>query len=116
LVIVPSSVRFQWGQQFEKWIPNIGAEDINIMLSGKSASDKLINIVSYDLVAKMEDQIANRRFKVIIADESHLLKSYSAKRTKVIQPLLKVTQNLVIAKQLDTRIVQGQYCYPEHLP
>lgn len=41
-------------------------------------------------VVSMYNQLNEKKFKVIIADESHLLKTYSTQRTKRTVPLLKV--------------------------
>ncbi|RUS14061.1 P-loop containing nucleoside triphosphate hydrolase protein, partial [Endogone sp. FLAS-F59071] len=45
-------------------------------------------IISYDLVNKYEDQLKGKNFQLIIADESHFLKSRDTKRTKSVLPLL----------------------------
>lgn len=34
LIIVPSSVRLQWADQFEKWAPDISQDDINVVMTG----------------------------------------------------------------------------------
>lgn len=50
----------------------------------------MINIISYDLVVKLKEEISQRNFKVVIVDESHFLKSYNSKRTNTIKPIIKV--------------------------
>lgn len=94
LIIVPSSVRLQWAEQFERWVPGLSGDDVNVVMSGKCAVNKLINIISYDLVVRLAEDIHARKFRVVVADESHLLKNYNTKRTKVICPILQVCSDI----------------------
>jgi SNF2 family DNA or RNA helicase len=41
-------------------------------------------------VRRLEKEIKEKKFRVVIADESHLLKNYKTERTKAILPILKV--------------------------
>jgi SWI/SNF-related matrix-associated actin-dependent regulator of chromatin subfamily A-like protein 1 len=95
LVICPSSVRMSWGQEIMKWL-DIPAEDIAVILSSSQRLDKLINIISYDLVHRMIAQIEQLEFKLFIVDESHYLKSRSAKRTKAIDALVTLAKRVIL--------------------
>jgi len=65
-----------------------------IISTGKQKPDNLICIISYDLAAKMPDQL--NRFKIIIADEAHYLKNPDAKRTKAIAPLARAATRTLL--------------------
>lgn len=55
--------------------------DITTIESSKIGEFTLVNIISYDLIAK-EDvcrQIEEEQFKIVIVDESHFIKSTNAK-------------------------------------
>lgn len=86
LVICPSSLRHTWAAEIEKWL-EIGQESISVITSGKDRPNNLINIVSYDLATKMCSSLKD--FKVVIADESHYLKSPTTKRTLAVAPAIK---------------------------
>lgn len=34
LIVVPSSVKFSWIEEIEKWLPDINPHDINLIRSG----------------------------------------------------------------------------------
>ncbi|OWK12689.1 SMARCAL1, partial [Cervus elaphus hippelaphus] len=66
LVVVPSSVRFTWEQAFRRWLPSLNPVDINVVVTGKDRlTDGLVNIVSFDLLSKLEKQL-KPPFKVVI--------------------------------------------------
>jgi hypothetical protein len=54
----------------------------------------LICILSFDLATKMADRLS--RFKVLIVDESHYLKSADSKRTQAITPLIKKAKRVLL--------------------
>ncbi|XP_053554084.1 SWI/SNF-related matrix-associated actin-dependent regulator of chromatin subfamily A-like protein 1 [Bombina bombina] len=96
LVVAPSSVRFTWAEAFYRWQPSINSEHINVIVTGRdSQTASLINIVSYDLLCKMDKQIS-ANFKVIIIDESHFLKNVKTARCKAAMPLLKNAKRVIL--------------------
>ena len=88
LVVCPSSLRFNWRDEFVKWL-GIPASDINIMLSGADGIRGRVCIISYDLVHKHRDALLAAHFQLVICDEAHYLKSIDAKRTTSTLPLVK---------------------------
>uniref|UniRef100_A0A5S6JUW5 SWI/SNF-related matrix-associated actin-dependent regulator of chromatin subfamily A-like protein 1 n=1 Tax=Xenopus tropicalis TaxID=8364 RepID=A0A5S6JUW5_XENTR len=96
LVVAPSSVRFTWAEAFQRWLPSIRPESVNVIVTGRdSQSASLINIVSFDLLGKMDKQIA-ATFQVIIIDESHFLKNVKTARCKAAMPLLKSAKRVML--------------------
>ncbi|XP_029129438.1 SWI/SNF-related matrix-associated actin-dependent regulator of chromatin subfamily A-like protein 1 isoform X2 [Cajanus cajan] len=109
LILAPSSLRLQWATMIQQWL-NIPSSDIVIVLpqtggsnrggfnvvssSAKSSIrlDGLFNIISYDLVPKLQNMLITCDFKVVIADESHYLKNAQAKRTTASLPVIKKAQ------------------------
>ncbi|XP_025982101.1 SWI/SNF-related matrix-associated actin-dependent regulator of chromatin subfamily A-like protein 1 isoform X1 [Glycine max] len=109
LIIAPSSLRLQWASMIQQWL-NIPSSDILIVLSQSGGSnrggfnivsssakssirlDGLFNIISYDLVPKLQNMLMTHDFKVVIADESHFLKNAQAKRTTASLPVIKKAQ------------------------
>ncbi|KAI3505955.1 hypothetical protein L1887_28296 [Cichorium endivia] len=106
LVLTPSSLRLQWASMIQQWL-DIASSDIHVVLSNYSGSNKggytitrsntkedvclngMFNIVSYDVVPKLQTSLMNSDFKVVIADESHFLKNAQAKRTSASLPILQ---------------------------
>ncbi|XP_022714698.1 SWI/SNF-related matrix-associated actin-dependent regulator of chromatin subfamily A-like protein 1 isoform X2 [Durio zibethinus] len=106
LILAPSSLRLHWASMIQQWL-NIPPSDIVVIFSQPGGSnrggftilssnrkggihlDGLFNIISYDLVAKLENLLMASEFKVVIADESHFLKNAQAKRTTASLPVIK---------------------------
>ncbi|KAL1770599.1 SWI SNF-related matrix-associated actin-dependent regulator of chromatin subfamily A 1 [Sigmodon hispidus] len=96
LVVVPSSVRFTWEQAFLRWLPSLSPENINVVVSGKGRlTTGLVNIVSFDLLSKLERQLKTP-FKVVIIDESHFLKNIKTARCRAAVPILKVAKRVIL--------------------
>ncbi|XP_027330343.1 SWI/SNF-related matrix-associated actin-dependent regulator of chromatin subfamily A-like protein 1 isoform X2 [Abrus precatorius] len=109
LILAPSSLRLQWASMIQQWL-NIPSSDILIVLPQSGGSnrggfnivsssakrsihlDGLFNIISYDLVPKLQNMLLASDFKVVIADESHFLKNAQAKRTTASLPVIKKAQ------------------------
>ncbi|XP_052004025.1 SWI/SNF-related matrix-associated actin-dependent regulator of chromatin subfamily A-like protein 1 [Xyrauchen texanus] len=96
LVVAPSSVRFTWAEAFHRWLPSVRADSINVVVKGKdNLRSGLINIISYDLLGKMDKQQPNS-FNVIIMDESHFLKNMKTARCRAALPLLKTAKRVIL--------------------
>ncbi|KAM4025004.1 SWI/SNF-related matrix-associated actin-dependent regulator of chromatin subfamily A-like protein 1 [Anomaloglossus baeobatrachus] len=96
LVVAPSSVRFTWAEAFHRWLPSVRSDSINVIVTGRdSQSASLVNIVSFDLLGKMDRTITSN-FRVIIIDESHFLKNVKTARCKSAMPLLKSARRVIL--------------------
>ncbi|XP_030181195.1 SWI/SNF-related matrix-associated actin-dependent regulator of chromatin subfamily A-like protein 1 isoform X1 [Lynx canadensis] len=96
LVVVPSSVRFTWEQAFLRWLPSLSPDRINVVVTGKDRlTAGLVNIVSFDLLSKLEKQLKTP-FKVVIIDESHFLKNIKTARCRAAMPILKVAKRVIL--------------------
>ncbi|KAH0879436.1 hypothetical protein HID58_066830, partial [Brassica napus] len=58
--------------------------------------DGVFNIISYDVVTKLDKLLMALDFKVVIADESHFLKNAQAKRTTATLPVIKKAQYAIL--------------------
>ncbi|XP_025747692.1 SWI/SNF-related matrix-associated actin-dependent regulator of chromatin subfamily A-like protein 1 isoform X2 [Callorhinus ursinus] len=96
LVVVPSSVRFTWEQAFLRWLPSLSPDRINVVVTSRDRlMAGLVNIVSFDLLSKLEKQLKTP-FKVVIIDESHFLKNIRTARCRAAMPLLKVAKRVIL--------------------
>ncbi|XP_038077029.1 SWI/SNF-related matrix-associated actin-dependent regulator of chromatin subfamily A-like protein 1 [Patiria miniata] len=97
LVVSPSSVRYSWAEAFEKWIPSLDPQDINVVLNSKSSGTSgQVNILSYDLMHRKAAELKQFRFQIIIMDECHFLKNVKTARTKAALPLLKAAPRVIL--------------------
>uniref|UniRef100_A0A8C5TVD0 SWI/SNF-related matrix-associated actin-dependent regulator of chromatin subfamily A-like protein 1 n=1 Tax=Malurus cyaneus samueli TaxID=2593467 RepID=A0A8C5TVD0_9PASS len=96
LVVSPSSVRFTWAEAFHRWLPSLSPDSTNVIVSGKdNLKKKLINIISFDLLSRMDKQLQST-FQVVIVDESHFLKNTKTARCQAALPLLKAAKRVIL--------------------
>nr|XP_056717496.1 SWI/SNF-related matrix-associated actin-dependent regulator of chromatin subfamily A-like protein 1 [Euleptes europaea] len=96
LVIAPSSVRFTWAEAFRRWLPSLSPDSISVIATSKDhLLARLINVVSFDLLSKMERQLKTT-LQVVIVDESHFLKNVKTARCQATLPLLKAAKRVIL--------------------
>ncbi|XP_040913940.1 SWI/SNF-related matrix-associated actin-dependent regulator of chromatin subfamily A-like protein 1 [Toxotes jaculatrix] len=97
LVVAPSSVRFTWAEAFRRWLPSLSPDSINVVVKAKdNLRSGLVNIISYDLLSRMDKQKPGNPFNVLIMDESHFLKNIKTARCKAALPLLKAAKRVIL--------------------
>ncbi|ELT88125.1 hypothetical protein CAPTEDRAFT_113875 [Capitella teleta] len=97
LIIVPSSIRYSWIEEIEKWLPEINPRDINLVMSGMDVGNiptARISIVTYGLIRHpacklVREALVKQKFQVLILDESHMIKNRKSAGTKFLVPLLR---------------------------
>jgi len=87
IIICPASLKLNWAKETNMWMSNPNPQ----ILSGGTPTKITgqIIIINYDIISKWVKALINIKPKIIIADESHYIKSNSAKRTKAVKKLAK---------------------------
>lgn len=99
MVLCPSSLTGQWVQYVKEWL-QLESDDparfVKCIRKGTDTMDALVNVVSYDLAASKEVELQARNFQVVVVDESHNLKSRTAKRTQALLPVLSRAKRVIL--------------------
>uniref|UniRef100_A0A8C5L1I1 DNA annealing helicase and endonuclease ZRANB3 n=1 Tax=Jaculus jaculus TaxID=51337 RepID=A0A8C5L1I1_JACJA len=103
LIVVPSSLRYPWTEEIEKWIPEIEPEDINVIQSktdiGRISTSR-VTILSYGLLTTdaetLVDALNSQNFQVVIVDESHYIKSRTAARSRILLPMVQKARRAIL--------------------
>jgi SWI/SNF-related matrix-associated actin-dependent regulator 1 of chromatin subfamily A len=109
-IVSPSSVKFMWKEQIKLWISDdlrrlchLKSEEsvddlIYCMDNGKQAIDPQCKVVitSYEILNRNIDVIEKVKYKVVIVDESHLLKTSKAARTKSATRLIQNAEHVLL--------------------
>ncbi|XP_012505958.1 PREDICTED: DNA annealing helicase and endonuclease ZRANB3 [Propithecus coquereli] len=103
LIVVPSSLRYPWTEEIEKWIPELGPEEINVIQNktdvGRISTSK-VTVLGYGLLTTdaetLIDALNNQNFKVVIVDESHYMKSRNANRSKILLPVVQKARRAIL--------------------
>ncbi|KAL6085926.1 hypothetical protein STEG23_027474, partial [Scotinomys teguina] len=103
LIVVPSSLRYPWAEELEKWIPELEPEEINIIMNktdiGRIPTSR-VTVLGYGLITTdaetLIDALSNQSFRVVIVDESHYMKSRTAARSRILLPLVQKARRAVL--------------------
>ncbi|KAE8581484.1 hypothetical protein XENTR_v10024805 [Xenopus tropicalis] len=96
LIVVPSSLRYPWIEEMEKWIPELCPEDITVIENktdvGRMSACK-VTVLGYGLLTTdaqtLIDALYKQHFRVVLVDESHYMKSRNASRSKLLLPIVQ---------------------------
>ncbi|XP_076232047.1 SWI/SNF-related matrix-associated actin-dependent regulator of chromatin subfamily A-like protein 1 [Calliopsis andreniformis] len=97
LIIVPSSVRYQWAEAIFTFLPSVPAHYIHHFTNAKDfIDDNKIVIISYDLLVRAINTFQCRTFGFVIVDESHALKSVKTARFKAVQRVVSRALHVIL--------------------
>lgn len=94
LIVVPASVKLNWLKEVQMWLSHGHVT----VLSGTKPSivtEEDIVIINYDILAHWYNYLKKMPFKIIVGDEIHLVKNNSAKRTKAMKKIVKVSPHFI---------------------
>jgi len=83
LVVCPASVKYHWAGEFSKWSADFHTTDVVEGRKHIVNYDANVVIVNYELLLSdhVFDQLMGRFWKVLICDEAHYVKNFTAQRT-----------------------------------
>ncbi|XP_026803599.3 DNA annealing helicase and endonuclease ZRANB3 [Pangasianodon hypophthalmus] len=103
LIVVPSSLKYPWIEELERWVPELHPEDIYLVESKADImgiSQSKVTVLGYGLLTNdaqsLVDALKKQRFGVVIVDESHYLKSRNAARTKILVPVIQNAKRAIL--------------------
>ncbi|XP_033331224.2 SWI/SNF-related matrix-associated actin-dependent regulator of chromatin subfamily A-like protein 1 isoform X2 [Megalopta genalis] len=97
LIVVPSSVRYQWADAIYTFLPSVPAHYIYHFSNTKDFIDNnKIVITSYDLLVRAIDTFECKSFGFVILDESHVLKSIKTARYKAAQCVASKAGHIIL--------------------
>ncbi|XP_052056444.1 DNA annealing helicase and endonuclease ZRANB3 isoform X2 [Apodemus sylvaticus] len=103
LIVVPSSLRYPWVEELEKWIPELEPEEINVVMNktdiGRIPSSR-VTVLGYGLLTQdagtLLDALNNQDFRVVVVDESHYMKSRTAARSRILLPMVQKARRAIL--------------------
>uniref|UniRef100_A0AAY4CHV0 Zinc finger, RAN-binding domain containing 3 n=1 Tax=Denticeps clupeoides TaxID=299321 RepID=A0AAY4CHV0_9TELE len=103
LIVVPSSLKYPWIEELERWVPDLKPGDINLVENKSDtagiASSK-VTILGYGLLTTdarhLVDALTRQKFQVVVVDESHYLKTRNAARTKLLVPVIQSARRAIL--------------------
>ncbi|KAM7375182.1 hypothetical protein PAMA_014325 [Pampus argenteus] len=103
LVVVPSSLKYPWIEELERWIPELQPGDINLVENKSHTmgiSSSKVTVLGYGLLTTdarpLVEALSRQRFGVVVVDESHYLKSRNSARTKILVPFIQSAKRAIL--------------------
>ncbi|KAL6439202.1 hypothetical protein ACFW04_003853 [Cataglyphis niger] len=97
LIVVPSSVRYQWSEAIYQFLPSIPMHYVHHFANAKDCiGDDKITITSYDILVRAVDTFEKYVFGFVILDESHVLKSNKTARFQAAQRICAHARHVVL--------------------
>jgi SWI/SNF-related matrix-associated actin-dependent regulator 1 of chromatin subfamily A len=96
IIVVPATLKYNWKAEAEKWL--LTKRDIQVLEGKKSKKLKKstdIIIINYDIISSWVKEIDAIKPKILIADEAHMIKNNSAKRTKAVKRIARKTKHVL---------------------
>ncbi|XP_043930881.1 DNA annealing helicase and endonuclease ZRANB3 [Protopterus annectens] len=103
LIVVPSSLKYPWIEELEKWIPELNPDDITLIEhkadTGRISTSKVV-VLGYGLLSAdarmLVDALYRQNFQVVVVDESHYMKSRNATRSKLLVPVVQKAKRAIL--------------------
>ncbi|XP_076159650.1 DNA annealing helicase and endonuclease ZRANB3 [Alosa pseudoharengus] len=103
LVVVPSSLRYPWIEELERWVPELLPGDINLVESKSDTTGigrSKVTVLGYGLLTTdarhLVEALTKQKFQVVVVDESHYLKSRNAARSKLLVPIIQSASRAIL--------------------
>ncbi|XP_063386918.1 SWI/SNF-related matrix-associated actin-dependent regulator of chromatin subfamily A-like protein 1 [Cydia fagiglandana] len=101
LVVTTSSMRETWQSKIHELLPTIPMMNIITLSSNKDAQlvadrQTQVVIVSYKMVTIHKDLLRDKKFGVVIIDESHQVKTPNAKCTLALKSISKLSARMIL--------------------
>lgn len=93
LIITPASLKLNWVNELELWLPNVNYEILSGKKPWKPTADFII--INYDILPSWVDTIKDLNVQVMITDECHYYKNNSSKRTKAVKKIGKNIPHII---------------------
>ncbi|GAW81974.1 DNA helicase [Plasmodium gonderi] len=103
LIVTPSSLKLNWFTEIEKFLPSFDPSMVLIICSSNDIPEDLrlyrVIIVSFDIYKKLWHTLKEIKFKLIIVDESHFIRTVhygkQSQLTKLLKHKIKYTKNAI---------------------
>ncbi|CAM9282494.1 unnamed protein product [Lampetra fluviatilis] len=96
LVVVPSSLKYLWIEELEKWVPELLPGDIHLVENKtdiRAVTESRVTVLGYGLLTadatQLVEALQRRCFQVVLVDESHYMKTRTATRSRLLLPLVQ---------------------------
>ncbi|KAF0907158.1 hypothetical protein E2562_015680 [Oryza meyeriana var. granulata] len=100
LVVCPAVLRYTWAEELERWDPSFLPKDIHLVFGHQDSLERLgacpkAVVISYQMLSRLRKSMMNRRWALMIIDESHNIRCTKKKHEKnETQAVLELVPNI----------------------
>lgn len=87
LIICPASLKLNWQDELHNWLTRLAGRTITVVNADRPNCRGSILIVNYDILDRLANVLAKRKWDLIIGDEAHRIKNPRADRSKAFRRL-----------------------------
>lgn len=87
LIVCPAVLRYTWAEELERWDSSFLPKDIHLVFGRQDNLDYLdasprVVVISYKMLSRLRKSMVNRRWALMIIDESHNIRCTKKKQEK----------------------------------
>ncbi|XP_040382387.1 DNA annealing helicase and endonuclease ZRANB3 isoform X2 [Oryza brachyantha] len=100
LIVCPAVLRYTWAEELERWDPSFLPKDIHLVFGHQGSLERLgacprAVVISYQMLSRLRTSMMNRRWALMIVDESHNIRCTQKKHEKnETQAVLELAPNI----------------------
>ncbi|KAK9883170.1 hypothetical protein WA026_001369 [Henosepilachna vigintioctopunctata] len=97
LIVTTASMKNTWEETILQYLPSVPLMQLQYMVSTKDyINDAIVLIISHDMLTRAIDKLLERKFGVLIIDESHNFKNFKAKGTQAAIRIAKQVRRVIL--------------------
>ncbi|KQK15412.1 DNA annealing helicase and endonuclease ZRANB3 [Brachypodium distachyon] len=87
LIVCPAVLRYTWAEELERWDPSFLPKEIHLVFGRQDSLEYLdacpkVVVISYKMLSRLRKSMVNRRWALMIIDESHNIRCTKMKEEK----------------------------------
>uniref|UniRef100_A0A453B5Z7 Helicase ATP-binding domain-containing protein n=1 Tax=Aegilops tauschii subsp. strangulata TaxID=200361 RepID=A0A453B5Z7_AEGTS len=100
LIVCPAVLRYTWAEELERWDPSFLPKDIHLVFGRRDSLEYLdfcpkVVVISYTMLSILRKSMINRRWALMIIDESHNIRCTKMKEENTqTKAVLEIALNI----------------------
>uniref|UniRef100_A0A0E0LKL3 Helicase ATP-binding domain-containing protein n=1 Tax=Oryza punctata TaxID=4537 RepID=A0A0E0LKL3_ORYPU len=105
LIVCPAVLRYTWAEELERWDPSFLPKDIHLVFGHQDSLERVgacpkAVVISYQMLSRLRKSMMNRRWALMIIDESHNIrctkKTHEKNETQAVLELAPNISHIVL--------------------